>query len=269
VIITIFFNESLYLLDECKQNPDDDKKPSAEPEDKKPSEEVVDETKQQPSTTVEVEPTSKEVVNESTGPDTVDVEYTDKDVENFNLLDTLYSYSDRGTYGELKIVWYKFDELTNKIMMNEACFPPTKTKQSLMWVFNLRESAQWIEGEELKIKIKYKKRGRMVFRFYKDVVGYMLDNLYYDMIVEKSGHVSTKYDENGETKYKRVNSFYNDVVEIGTRQTPTPDEIDNETTHPEVSDNDNTSDITDINLQTVKESDPNVQIVSTPQTEVC
>ena len=154
--------------------------------------------------------------------------------------------------------------------MNEACFPPTKTKQSLMWVFNLRESAQWIEGEELKIKITYKKRGRMVFRFYKDVVGYVWSsNLYYDMIVEKSGHVSTKYDENGETKYKRVNSFYNDVVEIGTRQHPTADEIDNETTHPEVSDNENTSDITDINLQTVKESDPNVQIVSTPQTEVC
>ena len=54
---------SLYLIDECKQNPDDDKKPSAE---------VVDETKQQPSTTVEVEPTSKEVVNESTEPNTVD-----------------------------------------------------------------------------------------------------------------------------------------------------------------------------------------------------
>ena len=63
MIITIFFNESLYLLDECKQNPDDDKKSSAE---------VVDETKPQPSTTAEVEPTSKEVVNESTGPHTVD-----------------------------------------------------------------------------------------------------------------------------------------------------------------------------------------------------
>ena len=63
MIITIFFNESLYLLDECKQNPDDDKKPSAE---------VVDETKPQLPTTVEVEPTSKEVVNESTEPNTVD-----------------------------------------------------------------------------------------------------------------------------------------------------------------------------------------------------
>jgi hypothetical protein len=210
---------------------DDDKKPSAEPEDKKPSAEVVDETKPQPSTTVEVEPTPKEVVNEPTGTDTVDVEYTDEDVVNVEYID---SFDEDGCF---RTIWDMKNELTNKIMMNEACFPPTKTKQSLMWVFNLRESAQWIEGEELKIKIKYKKRGRMVFRFYKDVVGYMLDNLYYDMIVEKSGHVSTKYDENGETKYKRVNSFYNDVVEIGTRQTPTPDEIDNETTHPAVSDN--------------------------------
>jgi len=72
VIITIFFNVPLYLLDECKQNPDDDKKPSAETEDMKPSEEVVDETKPQLPTTVEIEPTPKEVVNESTEPNTVD-----------------------------------------------------------------------------------------------------------------------------------------------------------------------------------------------------
>ena len=86
----------------------------------------------------------------------------------------------------------------------------------------------------------------------------------YDMIVEKSGHVSTKqYLEIGERKCfrkRRVNCVYNDAVDNGIKQHPT---------HPEVSDNDSTSDITDINLQTVKESDPNVQIVSTPQTEVC
>ena len=250
---------------------DDDKKPFAEPEDKKPSAEVVDETKPQPSTTVEVEPTPKEVVNEPTGTDTVDVEYTDEDVANVEYTN---SFEEDEKHGTLRNIWDMKNELTNKIMMNEACFPPTKTKQSLMWVFKLRESAQWIEGQELLIKIMYKKRGRMVCNFYKDKAkmkeGYVWSsNLYYDMIVEKSGHVSTKYDENGETKYKRVNCFYNDAVDNGTKQHPTADEIDNETTHPEVSDNENTSDITDINLQTVKESDPNVQIVSTPQTEVC
>ena len=250
MIITIFFNVSLYLLDECKQNPDDDKKPS---------EEVVDETKQQPSTTVEVEPTSKEVVNESTEPNTVDVEYTDKDVEN---VDFVYAfYSDRGTYGELKIMWNKFDELTNKIMMNDTCFTPTKNKQSLMWVFKIRQYAQWIEGEEVPIKIIHKQLGQMVWVFHKKERNAMKD---YDMIVEKSGHVSTKqYLEIGERKCfrkRRVNCVYNDAVDNGIKQHPT---------HPEVNDNDNTSDITDINLQTVKESDPNVQIVSTPQTEVC
>jgi hypothetical protein len=150
------------LLDECKQNPDDDKKPSAELEDKKPSEEVVDETKQQPSTTVEVEPTSKEVVNDV--PDTVDVEYTDKDVENVDFLDALYF--DRVNplalaYGEVNIYWNKDDELTNKIMMNDTCFTPTKNKQSLMWVFKIRESAQWIEGEELPIKNIHKQKPPM------------------------------------------------------------------------------------------------------------
>ena len=243
---------SLYLLDECKQNPDDDKKPS---------EEVVDESKPQPSTTVEVEPTSKEVVNESTEPNTVDVEYTDKDVENVDLLDTFYSYYDRETYGELRILWNKLNELTNKIMMNETCFTPTKTKQSLMWVFKIRESAQWIEGEELPIKNIHKQKGQMVWVFHKKNEKAMKD---YDMIVEKSGHVSTKqYLEIGERKCfrkRRVNCVYNDAVDNGIKQHPT---------HPEVNDNDNTSDITDINLQTVKESDPNVQIVSTPQTEVC
>ena len=247
------------MLDECKQNPDDDKKPSAETEDMKPSEEVVDETKPQPSTTVEVEPTSKEVVNESTGTDTVDVEYTDKDVEN---VDFVYAfYSDRGTYGELKIMWNKFDELTNKIMMNDTCFTPTKNKQSLMWVFKIRQYAQWIEGEEVPIKIIHKQLGQMVWVFHKKERNAMKD---YDMIVEKSGHVSTKqYLEIGERKCfrkRRVNCVYNDAVDNGIKQHPT---------HPEVSDNDSTSDITDINLQTVKESDPNVQIVSTPQTEVC
>ena len=128
-----------------------------------------------------------------------------------------YERDEEEGYDSFTIYWDYENEEVDKIMNRETHYRIGENKQNLMWIEEIKTIANWKKGEEIYIDIKQTGDGCFHCWIRKD----RGNNIYPEMIVEKSGYVSRlcfnhyNMDETEDIKYGfyvRVDSYYNDEI---------------------------------------------------------